>query len=212
MVSTERIKELEGMTTKQLLEVARGLNIVGRHEMRKTELIEALVKKANEVVAKYPEMVERLEQLAHEDVPDQVRYAAAGLEKQLLNGDSKLKPVGLFQSMEQHMIQNATHEWEPIAEGELDLLSLPKPKAEYIDNAKIGTIIAFTVNKSKVLSGMIEEIHKSDFLVRTKSGVLFTVRKKNVLWVRTGKRWPRGVYLAMKGETSGGKDYDTAGN
>ncbi len=72
-------------------------------------------------------------------------------------------------------------------------------KKKYVENAKIGTIIAFKVNDTKVISGKIEEITKTGFVVKTKNGVRFMVRKKNVIWVKTGQRWPKGVYLALKG-------------
>jgi hypothetical protein len=74
-----------------------------------------------------------------------------------------------------------------------------RPKSDYINNAKIGMIVAFRVNNVKVLSGMIEEIHRNSFAVSTKSGVKFTVEKSNIIWVKTGSRWPKGVYLLLKG-------------
>ena len=76
-------------------------------------------------------------------------------------------------------------------------------KAAYITSAKVGTIIAFRVSEIKTLSGMIEEIHKNDFIVRTRSGVLFTVAHGNVVWVKTGERWPKGVYDELKGASYG---------
>lgn len=73
-------------------------------------------------------------------------------------------------------------------------------KASYIENAKIGTIVAFRINDRKTLSGKIEEIHREGFVVETKNGARFNVRRSNIVWVKTGARWPRGVYLALKGD------------
>lgn len=73
-------------------------------------------------------------------------------------------------------------------------------RSEYVENIRIGALIAFRVNDRKALSGKVEEIHGAGFVVKTKNGIRFNVRKKNVMWVKTGERWPKGVYLALKGE------------
>ena len=74
-----------------------------------------------------------------------------------------------------------------------------KTKSSYVDEIKVGAIVAFSVN-SKAISGMVEEIHADSFLITTKNGVKFTVKKQNILWVKTNARWPRGVWLALKGD------------
>jgi hypothetical protein len=79
-----------------------------------------------------------------------------------------------------------------------------RQKYTYVDSAKIGMLIAFKVNDTKVLSGMIDEIHKHEFVVTTRNGIRFTIRKNNVIWVKTGTRWPKGVYQALRGETTSG--------
>ena len=124
-------KGYSGYNKETLLFMAKELNIIGRHSMRKQQLVEAI--------------------------------EALVLKK----GDDNLKQ-----------------------------------KDEYIENARIGTIVAFKVNESKTISGKIEEIHKNDFVVETKNGVKFTVRKRNVIWVKTGDRWPKGVFEALKGGSS----------
>ena len=75
-----------------------------------------------------------------------------------------------------------------------------KSKTNYIENTEVGMLVAFKVNEKKALSGKIEEIKSNKFIVRTKKGVLFSVLKKNILWVKTTDRWPKGIYLALKGE------------
>jgi len=74
-----------------------------------------------------------------------------------------------------------------------------KMKSSYVDEIKVSDIVAFSVN-SKAISGMVEEIHADSFLIATKNGVKFTVKKQNILWVKTNARWPRGVWLALKGD------------
>lgn len=125
---------IETLTVKQLLEVAKDAGIIGRHAMKKDQLIEAIL---------------------------------------------KVTPK----------------EEEPVVE------KAPE-KESYIDNARIGVLIAFKVSGTKALSGMVEEIHQQGFVVKTKNGVRFTVKRKDVMWVKTGNRWPRGVYLALKGESA----------
>lgn len=165
MYTRENLKKL---TVKQLLEIAKDLNIKGRHEMRKVELIEAIVQK-QEGIKKIDEKIEL------EDGPK--NYSG------IIENDLTKEEV-----------------WE---EGNSEVVVNKKSKQEYIENAKVGTIIAFKVNNAKTLSGKIEEIRKFDFLVCTKTGVRFTVRKKNVIWVKTGQRWPKAVYLALKGVING---------
>lgn len=175
-------EELVKKTIKELLVIAKEMNVVGRHDMRKEQLIEAIVSKQTEVANVAPK-----------------------------NGTSTsvVKSTGQDESKDieaELALDNRSEEWDnQPASGDSNVSRLPKPKEAYIENAKVGTIIAFKVNNTKVISGMIEEIHKSDFLVRTKSGIRFTVRKKNIIWVKTGPRWPKGVYLALKGEAPNGK-------
>ena len=129
---------LEENTTKELLCIAKELGIVGRHEMRKQQLVNAIAE------------VEDKKELSKE-LPEEE--------------------------------------------------TLKRPKSDYVDNARVGIIIAFKVNEQRMLSGMIREIHSHEFIVETKNGVRFNVKFKNVAWVKTGDRWPKGVYLALKGES-----------
>lgn len=116
------------------------------------------------------------------------------MRKQILI-DSIIQSQGVTRSLDDELAEEVESQWhQDDAKGDT--------KATYVENAKIGMLIAFKVNDRKALSGMIEEIHQAGFVVKTKNGVRFNVRKKNVMWVKTGDRWPRGVYLALKGETA----------
>lgn len=72
---------------------------------------------------------------------------------------------------------------------------------EYIKKARTGDIVAFKVGE-KVLSGMIRELHRSSFKIETKNGRSFVISFDHVIWVKTNDRWPKWVYLALKGETN----------
>ena len=158
--------DLEKYTVKQLLEVAKELEVKGRHEMKKAELVDNCLRAEELRCKKNIEVVEQ--------------------------------PVKL--DFENELAKEIAQE---VWSNEMNVLidtNKNKIKTDYIENAKVGTIIAFQINGSKVISGMIDEIHKNDFVVKTKNSIRFTVRKKNVLWVKTGDRWPKGIYLALKGE------------
>ena len=74
-------------------------------------------------------------------------------------------------------------------------------KMPYIEQAAIGTIIAFRLPNGKVKSAKI--IKKSTknrrLMVETEYNAQYVVEYDNVVWVRTGDRWPRGVYKLLKG-------------
>jgi hypothetical protein len=82
---------------------------------------------------------------------------------------------------------------------EPELLKVIKPKPFYIDNATEGTLVAFRVS-DKMISGKIVKIVNNFFEVETRNGKSFMVYKSNVAWVKTGPRWPKGIYEALKGE------------
>lgn len=80
-------------------------------------------------------------------------------------------------------------------------------KSFYINEAaKEGVLVAFERideldnHKHKVLSGMIVNVFDTTFEVKTKNGKMFVVPKHSVLWVKTGKRWPKGIYQQLRGE------------
>ncbi len=110
-------------------------------------------------------------------------------------------------SIEDFIRQNVTAEWD----GKDVKHPISKSKDEYISNAHVGVIIAFKINEEKALSGKVEEIHENKFVVRTKNGIRFSVLKDNIIWVKTGNRWPKGVYMLLKGgnENSGNNNGKT---
>lgn len=79
---------------------------------------------------------------------------------------------------------------------------LKKGREDYIDNVEKGMLIAFT-NEEKMLAAMVKEIKKEDGIVSevkvmTKNGSVYHVKKENIVWVKTGSRWPAGVFNALK--------------
>lgn len=74
-------------------------------------------------------------------------------------------------------------------------------KMPYIEAAKVDTLVAFRLPNGKVKSAKI--IKKSTagrkFMVETDYGAQYVIKYEDVVWVRSGKRWPRGVYKLLKG-------------
>ena len=74
-------------------------------------------------------------------------------------------------------------------------------KLSYIEGAKVGTLVAFKTDNDKIKSAMIvkRSTKNRKFKLETKYGASFIVPFDDVIWVRTNKRWPKGVYQLLKG-------------
>lgn len=70
-------------------------------------------------------------------------------------------------------------------------------KKLYQENVKIGTIVAFEIDKV-YFSGKIAEIHEHKFVIETKNKVNLIVSKQNVIWYKTGTRWPKEIFAKLK--------------
>lgn len=74
-------------------------------------------------------------------------------------------------------------------------------KMSYIEGANVGTLVAFRTDNGKIKSAMIvkRSTKNRKFKLETKYGASFVVSFDDVVWVRTDKRWPKGVYQLLKG-------------
>lgn len=72
---------------------------------------------------------------------------------------------------------------------------------EDIDNASIGSLLAFRVNTGKALSGKLKARSKKreQLKVETKKGDSFVVDYENVLCFKNDSPWPKWVYEELKG-------------
>lgn len=77
-------------------------------------------------------------------------------------------------------------------------------KTEYVKTAEKGTIMAFRLPNGKVKSAkMIERSLKREKLkMETAYGRQFVISFSDVIWVKTGDRWPRGVFNLLKGNVN----------
>ena len=83
-----------------------------------------------------------------------------------------------------------------------------KQKMPYIENVEIGTLVAFRLSNGKVKSAKVtrKSTKNRKLKLETDYGAEYIVSYDDIVWVRTGKRWPRGVYNELKGLVSNDKE------
>ena len=76
-----------------------------------------------------------------------------------------------------------------------------KQKMDFIENVKIGTLVAFRLQNGKVKSAKVEKRSTKNRKLKlvTSYGAEYIVPYESIIWVRTGTRWPKGVYNLLKG-------------
>lgn len=85
-----------------------------------------------------------------------------------------------------------------------DDVSSDSNKMKYVENAEVGTIVAFKLPDGRVKSAKIERRSTSrrKLKLATQYGAEFVVPYEDIIWVRTTKRWPKGVYNLLKGKVA----------
>lgn len=161
---------LNAKTRKELRKIATELQITGRWEMNKEQLIDAILR-ANSVKAD-----------KNEDVAE----------------------TNLQSAKDECKVDNHENvEAEAKAENKSANVSINlEQKMTYIENIDIGTIVAFRLSSGKVKSAKVtrKSTKNRKLKVETDYGAEYIVSYEDVIWVRTGKRWPRGVYELLKGQ------------
>lgn len=153
---------LESKTRKELRTIATELNITGRWEMNKEQLIDAIL--GAEVVKN----TEKTESAKDECKIDNQEIVEAENKDENKSANVKI-------NMEQKM--------------------------HYIENVDIGAIVAFKLSNGKVKSAKVarKSTKNRKLKLETDYGAEYIVSYDDIIWVRTGKRWPRGVYKLLKG-------------
>ncbi|MDE7424996.1 MAG: Rho termination factor N-terminal domain-containing protein [Lachnospiraceae bacterium] len=109
------------------------------------------------------------------------------------------EPTDVVKMYEQAAVNEEceAEEFEFMLDGEKEELKR-KQKEKYVEKANIGTIVAFKIpdGSGRVKSAAIKKksTKRRMFMVETKYGAEFKVSFDDIVWVRTGKRWPNGVY------------------
>lgn len=154
---------LQNKTCKELRELAKEMNISGRWDMTKDQLIEAIL--GAEVVQNTDES-----ESAKDEVKVDNQAGNAAVEDKVEN-----KSAGVQVDMKQKM--------------------------QYIENVEIGALVAFRLSNGKVKSAKVtrKSTKNRKLKLETDYGAEYIVSYDDIVWVRTGKRWPRGVYKLLKG-------------
>ena len=81
-------------------------------------------------------------------------------------------------------------------------------KMHYIENVELGTIVAFRLANGRVKSAKVvkKSTQSRKLKLETNYNAEYIVSYDDVIWVRTGKRWPKGVYELLKGKVDNGKE------
>ena len=80
-------------------------------------------------------------------------------------------------------------------------------KNDRIQNAPIGTIVAFKAPGGRIRSAKIKLRSTANrrLMVCTEYDAEYNISYDDVIWVKSGKRWPKGVYNLLKGRAADGK-------
>lgn len=159
----ESKRHLESLSVKELREMAKVYNLVGRWKLLKSELIDALMVEIMNRVEN-PEPEPQAEQVEPEDADPEVKEERKG--------------------------------WI-MSDSEVDF----ECKEKYINGSKVGSLVAFRTRDGKVMSAkIISRNEKAKKLtVESRLEKKYYLSYKDVLWVRTGKRWPTGVFELLTG-------------
>ena len=168
--------KLYELTCGELRNIARILNISGRWDMTKSELVEAILRARDAEVS--------------ED-----------------NSVGEVKSINKSAN-DEHKVDNQLHgttNVEAEAKSENELANVHtidmEQKMHYIENIEIGTIVAFKLSNGKVKSAKVvkKSTKNRKLKLETDYGAEYIVPYESIVWVRTGKRWPKGVYNLLKG-------------
>lgn len=163
---------LEAKTKKELRVIATELEITGRWDMTKEQLIDAILRAKSAKVGGQENVVGNNLQSANDECKiDNHECKNVEVENKVEN-----ESAGVQVNMEQKM--------------------------SYIENIDIGTIVAFRLSNGKVKSAKVtrKSTKNRKLKLETDYGAEYIVSYEDIVWVRTGKRWPRGVYKLLKGQ------------
>lgn len=75
-------------------------------------------------------------------------------------------------------------------------------KKQYVENADIGVLVAFYDKNGKPRTGKIikKNVELRRLKIETEFGAQFVIPYEDVMWVRYGERWPKGVFEILKGK------------
>lgn len=176
ILQSKRRMELDKLTCSELRGIAKGLSISGRWDMTKPELVEAILRAENAEVGNGngASVVQDTKQSAKDECK---------VDNQT-DGTNNVEAEDKVENESANV-----HKFDM------------EQKMHYIENIEIGTIVAFKLSNGKVKSAKVvkKSTKNRKLKLETDYGAEYIVPYESVIWVRTGKRWPRGVYNLLKG-------------
>lgn len=120
------------------------------------------------------------------------------------NSNGRLKKSELIEALSNDM-QEQNSENVVKNENPETMQWVNQDKEKYIEEAEVGTLIAFYDKKGKPRTAALVNRSSTRRVVKvvTEFGWEFIVPYESVLWVRKGNRWPKGVYNLLKGYNRG---------
>lgn len=174
-------EELQKKTVSELAKICKDNSIPhyhGKNRFRKSELIDAI--------------------LGAESAKESETKKIAKLGEEVVNG----LEAGMQSAKDEVKIDGRNNNVEVKSKVEKELANVDMTqKMPYIESAEVGVLVAFRLPNGKVKSAkIIKKSTKNRRLkLETDYGAQYIVSFDDVIWVRTGKRWPRGVYKLLKG-------------
>lgn len=120
--------------------------------------------------------------------------------------NGRLKKSELISRLESSDVENEnTQECVEEVDSETQTPWVNQDKEKYIEEAEVGTLIAFYDRKGKPRTAALVNRSSARRVIKvvTEFEWEFIVPYENVLWVRKGTRWPKGVYNLLKGYKHG---------
>lgn len=164
------VEELQKIKCRDLMKMGTKLGIKGAWNLRKAELIEAIL---------------RAEESAE-------KVTSAKVNNEIDNQDS----IGAENQREKQS-----------ANVDVDL----EGKRRRVEGIEIGALVAFKLSNGKVKSAKVSRKSSKNkkLKVETEYGATYIIAFEDVIWVKSGKRWPRGVYMMLKGMSEEDEKYAT---
>ena len=201
---TENTFEAYSKATKtELLELAKVLKISGRYDMNKETLINNIIASRNACETFKARLNANTVNDNDKRKVNNMNNSTNNIVEVTTNAIEETKPVANFK---EENVANTETDYYAVQIG----AESKRSQADYINNIDIGMIIAFKVSPDKAISAKVENIDYdtekegitsrtlTTVYCRTKNGIEYKVPRKAIIWVKTGTRWPRGIFLQLK--------------
>lgn len=128
------------------------------------------------------------------------RFKKDELVEAILNAESVSDTKETESAGDEEKVDNQVTVEAEVKEEKKSANSIDEQKMSYLERAEIGTIVACRIDgKTKSAKIIKRSTKKRRFMVETAYGAQYIVPYEDVIWVRTGNKWPRGVYRELKG-------------